>query len=50
MARRLDEPQLIVQMGRAGRELAVSRFDRRIVIEGTVRLYEEQLRRVGLAS
>jgi glycosyltransferase involved in cell wall biosynthesis len=50
MARLLDEPQLIVEMGRAGRELAVSRFDRRIVIEETVRLYEEQLRRAGLAS
>jgi hypothetical protein len=32
-------------MGRAGRALAVSRFERRIVIEQTVSLYEEQLRR-----
>jgi glycosyltransferase involved in cell wall biosynthesis len=50
MARLLDEPQLIVEMGRAGRALAVSRFDRRIVIEETVKLYEEQLRRAGLGS
>jgi glycosyltransferase involved in cell wall biosynthesis len=47
MARLLDEPRLIVEMGRAGRELAVARFDRRIVIEETVRLYEQQLRRAG---
>jgi glycosyltransferase involved in cell wall biosynthesis len=45
MARLLDEPRLVVEMGRAGRELAVARFDRRIVIEQTVRLYEDQLRR-----
>jgi glycosyltransferase involved in cell wall biosynthesis len=43
MARLLDEPHLIVDMGRAGRALAVARFDRRIVIEQTVSLYEEQL-------
>jgi glycosyltransferase involved in cell wall biosynthesis len=47
MARLLDEPRLIIEMGRAGRELAVARFDRRIVIEQTVRLYEDQLRRAG---
>jgi glycosyltransferase involved in cell wall biosynthesis len=45
MARLLDEPHLIVDMGRAGRALAVARFNRRIVIEQTVSLYEEQLRR-----
>jgi hypothetical protein len=47
MARLLDEPHRITEMGRAGRELAVTRFDRRIVIEETVRLYEQQLRRAG---
>jgi glycosyltransferase involved in cell wall biosynthesis len=47
MARLLDEPRLIIEMGRAGRELAVARFDRRIVIEQTVRLYQDQLRRAG---
>ena len=47
MARLLDEPQRIIEMGRAGRQLAVSRFDRRIVIEQTVELYQEQLRRAG---
>jgi glycosyltransferase involved in cell wall biosynthesis len=47
MARLLDEPHLIIAMGRAGRELAVARFDRRIVIEETIRLYEQQLRRDG---
>jgi glycosyltransferase involved in cell wall biosynthesis len=45
MARLLDEPHLIIEMGRAGRELAVARFDRRIVIEETLKLYEQQLRR-----
>jgi glycosyltransferase involved in cell wall biosynthesis len=45
IARLLDEPHLIIEMGRAGRALAVSRFERRIVIEQTVSLYEEQLRR-----
>jgi glycosyltransferase involved in cell wall biosynthesis len=45
MARLLDEPHRIIEMGRAGRELAVARFDRRIVIEETVSLYEQQLRR-----
>ena len=44
MARLLDEPGLIIEMGRAGRELALARFDRRIVIEQTVELYEDQLR------
>ena len=44
MQRLLDEPHLIVEMGRASRQLAVARFDRRIVIEKTIRLYEEQLR------
>jgi glycosyltransferase involved in cell wall biosynthesis len=48
MAKLLDEPQLIVEMGRAGRELAVSRFDRRNVIEQTVKLYQEQLCRTGM--
>jgi glycosyltransferase involved in cell wall biosynthesis len=47
MARLLDQPDLIIEMGRAGRELAVARFDRRIVIEETVSLYEQQLRRAG---
>ena len=47
MAKLLADPDLIIQMGRAGRELAVARFDRRIVVEETVRLYEEQLRRAG---
>jgi glycosyltransferase involved in cell wall biosynthesis len=47
MIRLLDEPQRITEMGRAGRELAVSRFDRKIVIEETVQLYEAQLRRAG---
>jgi glycosyltransferase involved in cell wall biosynthesis len=45
MARLLDEPHRIIEMGRAGRELAVARFDRRIVIEETLKLYEQQLRR-----
>jgi hypothetical protein len=31
------------------RDLAVSRFDRRIVIEQTVERYQEQLRRAGMA-
>jgi glycosyltransferase involved in cell wall biosynthesis len=48
MARLLDEPHLIIEMGRAGRALAVARFERGIVIEQTVRLYEEQLRRAGM--
>jgi glycosyltransferase involved in cell wall biosynthesis len=47
MTRLLDQPRLIVEMGRASRQLAVARFDRRIVIEETVRLYEEQLRQAG---
>ena len=47
MARLLDEPDRIIEMGRAGRKLAVSRFDRRSVIEETVKLYEAQLRRPG---
>jgi glycosyltransferase involved in cell wall biosynthesis len=49
MARLLEEPHLIIEMGRAGRALAVSRFDRGIVIEQTLRLYEEQLRRAAMA-
>jgi glycosyltransferase involved in cell wall biosynthesis len=48
MARLLSEPQLIIEMGRAGRELAVARFDRRIVIEETLKVYDEQLRRAGM--
>jgi glycosyltransferase involved in cell wall biosynthesis len=44
MERLLEEPHRIVEMGRASRQLAVARFDRRIVIEETVRLYEDQLR------
>jgi glycosyltransferase involved in cell wall biosynthesis len=47
MARLLDEPHLIIEMGQASRQLAVARFDRRIVIEETIRLNEEQLRRIG---
>jgi glycosyltransferase involved in cell wall biosynthesis len=47
MARLLNEPHLIIEMGRAGRDLAVARFERRIVIEETVRLYEAQLRRAS---
>jgi hypothetical protein len=34
-------------MGRAGRELAVARFDRAQVIEATVAIYEQQLRGAG---
>ena len=44
MARLLDRPELIAAMGRAGRELAVARFDRAQVIEATVALYEQQLK------
>jgi glycosyltransferase involved in cell wall biosynthesis len=47
MAQLLEEPALIAAMGRAGRELAVARFDRAQVIEATVAIYEQQLRGAG---
>jgi glycosyltransferase involved in cell wall biosynthesis len=43
MARLLEEPDLIATMGRAGRDLAVARFDRAQVIDATVALYEDRL-------
>ena len=45
MAKLLDHPELITAMGRAGRQLAVTRFDRTKVIEATLAVYEQQLRR-----
>jgi glycosyltransferase involved in cell wall biosynthesis len=45
MARLLDDPELISRMGRAGRELAIARFDRTTVIEATLAIYEQQLQR-----
>jgi glycosyltransferase involved in cell wall biosynthesis len=50
MTRLLAEPRLILEMGRASRQLALARFERRIVIEETIRLYEEQLRQPGRDS
>ncbi|MGH6900766.1 MAG: glycosyltransferase family 4 protein [Geminicoccaceae bacterium] len=47
MAQLLDNPELITAMGRAGRELAVARFDRTQVIEATLALYEQQLQRAA---
>ena len=44
MAELLDDPELIARMGRAGRDLAVARFDRTKVIEATLAIYEQQLR------
>jgi glycosyltransferase involved in cell wall biosynthesis len=43
MAQLLADPELITAMGRAGRELAVARFDRAKVIEATLAVYERQL-------
>jgi glycosyltransferase involved in cell wall biosynthesis len=44
MATLLDNPQLTAKMGRESRQLAVSRFDCRIVVDATVTVYERQLR------
>jgi glycosyltransferase involved in cell wall biosynthesis len=46
MARLLGDPQLIAQMARESRALALARFDRRIVVEQTVKIYEQQLMRI----
>jgi glycosyltransferase involved in cell wall biosynthesis len=45
MAQLLERPELIATMGREGRQLAVSRFDRAQVIEATLAVYERQLQR-----
>jgi glycosyltransferase involved in cell wall biosynthesis len=45
MAQLLEQPDLIIAMGSAGRELALARFDRTKVIEATLAIYEEQLGR-----
>jgi glycosyltransferase involved in cell wall biosynthesis len=45
MSQLLNRPELIIAMGRAGRELAVARFDAKKIVAATVALYEQQLRR-----
>ena len=45
MAQLLEHPELIATMGREGRRLAISRFDRARVIEATLAMYERQLQR-----
>jgi glycosyltransferase involved in cell wall biosynthesis len=47
MSELLAHPHLIIAMGRAGRELAVARFDRDQVIEATLAVYAQQLERAA---
>ena len=43
MAKLLDDPELITAMGCEGRQLAVSQFDSRKIVDATLAEYERQL-------
>jgi glycosyltransferase involved in cell wall biosynthesis len=45
MSQLLDQPELIITMGRAGRALAVARFDSKKIVDATVAVYERRLAR-----
>jgi glycosyltransferase involved in cell wall biosynthesis len=49
LKRLIDNANLRQQFGAAGRELAASEFDLKIVVEQTLEVYERLLRRTTLA-